>query len=90
MEAGEEPRKRGRMKKGLAAVILGALLLFSTNAEAAKKQVHVRNYSTKSGHLIQQHYRTSPGHNKRENWSSKGNWNPHTGKAGTKDIFGKP
>ena len=87
METGEELRKWERMKERLAAVILTALLLFSTDAEAGKNQVHVRNYSTKSGHLVQQHYRTSPGHNKRENWSSKGNWNPTYRQGGDKGCF---
>ena len=29
--------------------------LFTGTSVAAKKQVHVRNYSTKSGRLVQQH-----------------------------------
>jgi hypothetical protein len=31
------------------------------------------------------HRATNPNHTKRDNWSTKGNVNPYTGKAGTKN-----
>jgi TPR repeat protein len=32
------------------------------------------------------HYRSAPDHNPYNNWSTKGNVNPYTGKAGTKNV----
>lgn len=47
--------------------------------------VSVKGYTTKSGTHVQTHKRTSPNGSKRDNWSTKGNHNPYTGKEGTKE-----
>ncbi|MFC4822245.1 hypothetical protein [Dokdonella ginsengisoli] len=47
--------------------------------------VHVAGHTTKSGKYVPSHTRTAPDHSKYNNWSTKGNVNPYTGKAGTKD-----
>lgn len=47
--------------------------------------VHVRSHVTKKGTYIAPSYRTSPNRTKVDNWSSKPNVNPYTGKAGTKN-----
>ncbi len=47
--------------------------------------VHVRSSVTKSGVYRQAHHRTSPNNTKGDNWSTKGNVNPYTGQAGTKN-----
>jgi len=47
--------------------------------------VHVQSHVTKSGTYVPAHVRTAPDHSKYNNWSTKGNANPYTGKAGTKD-----
>lgn len=47
--------------------------------------VHVHGYTTRSGRYVQPHMRTAPDHTRRNNWSSRGNVNPYTGKVGTKD-----
>jgi hypothetical protein len=44
-------------------------------------------YVTKSGTYVQPHYQTAPNRTKVDNWSSKPNVNPFTGKAGTKDPY---
>jgi len=62
--------------------ILAALLLVSSAAFAAP--VHVRPTVTKRGTYRQPHYRTAPNHTQRDNYSSKGNTNPYTGKHGSK------
>lgn len=46
---------------------------------------YVRGYTTKRGTYAAPHYQTNPNHTKSDNWSTKGNVNPHTGKAGTKN-----
>lgn len=63
---------------------IGLICLLSTvGAEAA---VHVRGYFRKNGTYVAPHYRSSPDSSVWNNWSTKGNVNPYTGKAGTKDA----
>ncbi|MDP1769708.1 MAG: hypothetical protein Q8L74_13035 [Nitrospirota bacterium] len=45
----------------------------------------VRPYNRKDGTHVQPHHRTAPNSTQRDNFSSKGNVNPYTGKAGTKE-----
>lgn len=47
--------------------------------------VHVQSHVTKNGAYVPAHVRTAPDHSKYNNWSTKGNANPYTGKSGTKD-----
>jgi hypothetical protein len=67
------------MLKGafLAALLLGLSTL-------GLCQSHVRSYVKKNGTYVQQHHRTSPDHTQRNNYSTKGNVNPYTGKPGAK------
>ena len=54
------------------------LLSFNANAE-----VRVKGYYRKNGTYVAPHYRSSPNKTVRDNYSYKGNINPHTGKVGT-------
>jgi len=56
--------------------------LFSITAIA---NTHVSGYSKKNGTYVMPHYRTSPNHTRYDNWSTKGNINPNTGKKGYKN-----
>jgi hypothetical protein len=47
--------------------------------------VNVRPYTKKDGTVVDGHHRTAPDTSKGNNWSSKGNVNPYTGKPGTKE-----
>jgi uncharacterized membrane protein len=47
----------------------------------------VHSYTTKNGTYVASHYATNPNSSKSDNWSTKGNVNPHTGKAGTKNPW---
>jgi len=49
-------------------------------------QVNVRGYTKKNGTYVAPHYRSNPNSTKLDNWSTKGNINPYTGKAGTKEV----
>jgi hypothetical protein len=73
-----------RMK--LLSVFL--LLSISISAFAAPRRssspVHVRSAVTKRGVYRPAHARTAPDRTQRNNWSSKPNVNPYTGKAGTR------
>jgi len=46
--------------------------------------VHVEGYYRKDGTYVAPHERTAPNGTKDDNWSTKGNINPITGKPGTK------
>ncbi|MBQ4853740.1 hypothetical protein IMW82_03475 [Rhodanobacter sp. B2A1Ga4] len=52
--------------------------------------VHVSGHVTKNGTYVAPSYRTAPNATKTDNWSSKPNVNPYTGKAGTKDPYAAP
>jgi hypothetical protein len=47
----------------------------------------VRSYVTKNGVYVPAHRATNPNSTKLDNWSTKGNVNPYTGKPGTVDPY---
>ncbi len=75
------------MKKILATILVSLIMVlgFSSFTEAA---VRVKGYyKPSSGTRVESHYRTSPNKTKFDNWSTKGNINPYTGKKGTASPF---
>ena len=62
--------------------LLLVLLLCAPLAHA--RPVHVRGSVTRRGRYRQPHYRTSPNRTQWDNYSTKGNANPYTGKRGTR------
>lgn len=52
----------------------------------AFSDVHVKGYYKKNGTYVAPHYRSSPNQTTSDNWSTKGNTNPYTGKQGTKST----
>ena len=46
-------------------------------------QVSVRGYYRSNGTYVQPHQRTAPNYTRNDNYSTVGNTNPYTGKAGT-------
>lgn len=57
----------------------------STHSTTNGNTTHVRGYTKKNGTYVAPHRRTKPDKSKSNNWSSKGNTNPDTEKAGTKE-----
>lgn len=49
--------------------------------------VRVRGYIKRDGTYVTPHYQTAPNATRLDNWSSKPNVNPYTGKPGTKDPY---
>ncbi len=45
----------------------------------------VNGYYRKDGTYVQPYHRSSPNNTENDNWSTKGNINPYTGKEGTKN-----
>ncbi|MEO8597334.1 MAG: hypothetical protein ABI759_28710 [Candidatus Solibacter sp.] len=63
-----------------AAMLIGG----SAFGQANKKEVPVQGYEKKDGTYVPPSSRTAPNKTETDNWSAKGNTNPHTGKEGTK------
>jgi hypothetical protein len=49
---------------------------------------YVAPHTTKAGTYVDGHYQSNPNGSKSDNWSTAGNVNPYTGKAGTKSADG--
>jgi hypothetical protein len=67
----------------LAAVVYFAAI-FASTANAATELVH--GHQKKNGKFVQSHTRSKANNTQRDNWSSKGNTNPRTGKHVRKSI----
>lgn len=67
------------MKRLIAIALMTAFAL-----PAFGKTTSVRAHVTKKGAYVPPHHRTTPDKSKTNNYSSKGNVNPYTGKTGTK------
>ena len=65
-------------------VILAAAIAMAAPAAA---QVSVRGYYRSDGTYVQPHYRSRPDSNPYNNWSTRGNVNPYTGSAGTRNPY---
>ena len=67
-------------------LLLVTLLGITESLEAG--QTRVRNsVNRRTGSYTQPHVRTSPNRTKADNWSTKGNVNPYTGKKGTRNPW---
>lgn len=68
------------------AVLFIGFLSFSVSVEA--RTVSVRGYYKPStGRYVAPSYRTSPNSYKFDNYSTKGNYNPYSGKKGTVNPY---
>lgn len=66
----------------LVLILLIGVLLFSISAEARTTRVK-GYYKPSTGRYVAPHYKTTPNKTKFDNFSTKGNYNPYTGKKGT-------
>jgi Tfp pilus assembly protein FimV len=73
------PAKKAAVKKPAAVKSV------RTKAAPAPR-VNVKSYTKKNGTVVASHQRTSSNGTQTDNWSSKGNVNPNTGKVGTKTV----
>ncbi|HDZ62782.1 MAG TPA: hypothetical protein ENH40_06535 [Nitrospirae bacterium] len=60
-----------------------ALIMFSFVA-VALADTYVRGYTKKDGTYVAPYYRTDSNSTRNDNYSTRGNTNPYTGKKGTK------
>jgi hypothetical protein len=55
----------------------------SSGTGASSSSRSVKGYTTKKGTYVAPHKRSAPDRTQRNNYTTKGNTNPYTGKAGT-------
>ncbi len=77
------------MRLILAGLLLTAAAFAKGHAAAPKATSHaghepVRGYTSKKGAKVDPYHRTYANQTQRDNWTTKGNVNPDTGKKGTK------
>jgi hypothetical protein len=56
-------------------------------SEPVSADTYVRGHTRQDGTYVQPHYRSNPDNNRLNNFSTEGNYNPYTGKAGTVDPY---
>ena len=67
--------------------LLAILLLLITQYTFAQKRT--KGYTKKNGTYVAPHHKTKSNKSKHDNYSTKGNTNPYTGKKGTVDPYKK-
>lgn len=72
---------------GIISISFIALPLLFASPKSVDAISRVRGYTTSRGTYVAPHYRSTPNRTKIDNWSTKGNYNPMTGKAGTKRLW---
>ena len=74
----------------LPLIIALATVAVATGSPSFAKSSHgVKGYAKKDGTYVAPHRKTDPDASKTNNYGSKGNVNPYTGKEGTKDPYKK-
>jgi hypothetical protein len=58
----------------------------ATGTGSSSSSHAVRGYTTRRGTYVAPHRQTDPDHTQRNNYSTRGNVNPWTGKAGTRNA----
>jgi len=75
------------MKHKIAWLCAMATAVFVADAAAAQGHHYVRGYTRRDGTYVAPHYQTNPDSSRLNNWSTRGNVNPYTGKVGTVDPY---
>lgn len=68
-------------------IVCAAIGLALCAAAAGASGVRVHGYVTKRGTYVAPSMRTLPNRTRTDNWSSRPNVNPYTGRAGTKNPY---
>jgi len=74
------------MKTIILVALFAPALAFARGHSHSGSRVYVSSHVTKRGTYVPAHVRTAPDHSRANNWTTKGNVNPSTGKAGTKPL----
>lgn len=69
----------------IAIIFVVSVFLINTSpAEAASR---VRGYTRSNGTYVQPHYRSNPDSSRFNNYSTRSNYNPYSGKYGTRNSW---
>lgn len=74
-----------RLLQALMVVLAVSLPHWALAKNVSSKNTNVHGYTKKSGTYVAPHHRTNPNGTQRDNWTSKPNYNPYTGKEGKKE-----
>jgi hypothetical protein len=61
-----------------------AVAAFTAVTGSLSAEVSVDGYYRRDGNYVEPHYRSNPNNTATDNWSTRGNVNPHTGEYGTR------
>lgn len=64
-----------------------AVVATAVSASAMARDTYVRPHVRNDGTYVEGHYRSAPNSSRIDNYSTQGNQNPYTGKAGTQDPY---
>ncbi len=65
-----------------------SITIFTSFHNKTEAITRVRSYYKPStGRVVMPHYRSSPNKTRIDNYSTKGNYNPYTGKKGYKSLY---
>jgi len=70
----------------LVLALLIGVLSFSASADARTTRVR-GYYKPSTGSYVAPHYKTTPNRSQFDNFSTKGNYNPYSGKKGTVNPY---
>ncbi len=71
----------------LKTIAVAALCLLTATNAFAQGSHRVRGYTRQDGTYVAPHVRTNPNSTRTDNWSTRGNVNPYTGREGTKSAY---
>ncbi len=74
------------MKKQFLSIILGLLSTFLTAQTTNPQSATTKAYTKKNGTYVAPAHKTVSNSTQRDNYSTKGNSNPYTGKSGTRSA----
>lgn len=78
------------MKKINLLLLIFFLGITSLFAQVNSNKVWVKSYYKSDGTYVSGHYRTAPNKTNKDNYTTKPNYNPHTGTKGTVKPDNKP
>ena len=64
-------------------ILVIGIVSFIAMMSVTLADVYVKGYTRSDGTYVAPHYRSSPDSSHNNNWSTRGNRNPYTGKRGT-------
>lgn len=74
-------------KSATSAILLSASIVFLPVGSEARKDTHVKGHIRKSTTPVHSYKRKAPNKTKLDNYGTKGNLNPNTGKVGRDDLY---